>query len=152
MNMRHTLSTIAPHSPRSYYSAPADWELSSFTNSSFHKNYHPLYEIGEFIQELARLHPDIVNIHNIGRTGEGREILAMTLSTPPTDAMMRSLPGPGKLGFVIVGAQHAREVRILFIDHHLSAALSSLSPVDRHCNVNVHCPCSCCEFIRTRVA
>lgn len=63
------------------------------------------------MQKLAELHPEIVTIHNIGHSAEGREMLALTLSIPSVDTAAHTVPGPGKLGFVIVGAQHAREVR-----------------------------------------
>ncbi|KAF5354182.1 hypothetical protein D9756_006896 [Leucocoprinus leucothites] len=125
MNIHHTSSNITTQPQTFRPSSPADWDLASFTNSTFHQNYHPLYEIDGFIQELARLHPDLVRLHNIGHSAEGREMIAMTFSAPSTNSTLRGLPGPGKLGFVIVGAQHAREwvatATSMYIAHALVA-------------------------------
>ncbi|KAJ3575013.1 hypothetical protein NP233_g1382 [Leucocoprinus birnbaumii] len=109
LGIHHTSSIIKTPEPSYPSLSRSEWNLSSFTNSTFHDNYHPLFEIDEFMQELAELHPDLVKLHNIGHSAEGREMVAMTVSAPPTNSTLRGLPGPGKLGFVIVGAQHARE-------------------------------------------
>ena len=88
------------------------WQVSTFTNSTYHALYHPLYEIEDFMNEMARSYPDLVELVNLGHTGEGREMVAMKLSKAAP-----SLQGEGpypnsvrKTGFVITGAQHAREV------------------------------------------
>lgn len=114
MNISHVSSTIGAQ-PVAYSTVNANWNLPSFANSTYHGNYHPLYEIDEFIQEVAELNPNLVQLHRIGHSAEGREMIAITLSAPSTNPTERGLPGPGKLGFVIVGAQHAREVRTFFI-------------------------------------
>ncbi|KAL9709685.1 hypothetical protein Ac2012v2_007425 [Leucoagaricus gongylophorus] len=108
MNISHVSSTIGAQ-PVAYSTVNANWNLPSFANSTYHGNYHPLYEIDEFIQEVAELNPNLVQLHRIGHSAEGREMIAITLSAPSTNPTKRGLPGPGKLGFVIVGAQHARE-------------------------------------------
>lgn len=112
MSIPHTSSIIEAPRTDLKPTAPADWRLESFVNSTYHGKYHPLYEIDRFMQELAELHPNIVKLHNIGHSGQGREMLAMTFSTPLINSTLRPQPGPGKLGFVIGGAQHAREVRV----------------------------------------
>ncbi|KAF9443913.1 peptidase M14 [Macrolepiota fuliginosa MF-IS2] len=105
----HTLSIITESEIRPNSSAPPDWVIESFTDSTYHKDYHPLYEIDAFIQGLAELHPDLIKLHNIGHSAEGREMLAITVSAPTSDSAPRRQPRSGKLGIVIVGAQHARE-------------------------------------------
>jgi len=90
------------------------WNMS-FTASTFHSSYHPFSEIQDFISELAREHPDLIELVNIGRTAEQREMTALKISNTE-----RSFPS-GKNGaplrhkgaVVIMGAQHAREVRAL---------------------------------------
>lgn len=87
----------------------------TFSDSTFHLSYHPLPEIEAFISDLAKEHPGLVELVSIGRTGEQREMTAVKIS----DAS-KSVPG-GKNGaslkpkgtMVIIGAQHAREVRFL---------------------------------------
>ncbi|KXN81964.1 Putative metallocarboxypeptidase ECM14 [Leucoagaricus sp. SymC.cos] len=123
--MPHTHSIIQEQPKYTSTDSSDGWGLDSFTNSTYHENYHPLYEIDEFMRELASLHPDLVTIHNLGHSAEGREMLAMTLSTPSSNSTLRRIPGVGKLGFVIVGAQHAREwvatATSLYIAHALVA-------------------------------
>jgi extracellular matrix protein 14 len=113
-SMNHAVSVIEEQKTH-FYPTSAEWELDSFTNSTYHQEYHPLFEIDEFMKELAELHPDIVKLHYIGHSAEGREMLAMTFSSPSVNSTASRIPGPGKLGFVIVGAQHAREVRQIFL-------------------------------------
>lgn len=103
------------------------WNLSSLENTTFHNSYHPLYEIDQFILDLAILSPEKVNVVELGHSGEGREIRGLVISSgqlhPPnniTGPHTRQRKGrhargeidpAKKLGFVIIGAQHAREVR-----------------------------------------
>ena len=115
MNISHVSSTIGAQ-PVVRSITEAGWNLSSLANSTYHGNYHPLYEIDQFIQEVAELNRNIVELHKIGHSAEGREMTAITLSASSIEPTQRGRPRPGKLGFVIVGAQHAREVRIfLFV-------------------------------------
>lgn len=85
--------------------AAAYWNLSSLSNTTFHSTYHPLEDIHTFMQELLDLYPDNVNVVPIGHTAENREMFALQIFKD-----QRSLSK--KTGFVITGAQHAREVRI----------------------------------------
>jgi hypothetical protein len=89
-----------------------DWNLSSFANSTYHRTYHPLYEINGFMEEIATLHQDRVRVVELGHSGEGREMLGLKISLDrpsiPTKNKDKSLQI--KKGFVISGAQHAREV------------------------------------------
>ena len=87
------------------------WDVasSSLANSTSHAFYHPLDEIHTFMHELAAAHPALIQLINIGHSGEGREMLAMKISsTPPT--ARAGATNAKKAGFVITGAQHAREV------------------------------------------
>lgn len=89
----------------------AGWDLGTLSNSTYHAVYHPLYEVEEFMETLARTHPHLVKIVNLGHSAEGREMLAMRIST--TEDELRKLDGRSnrqKAGFVLTGAQHAREV------------------------------------------
>ena len=88
------------------------WDLS-FSNTTFHSWYHPLPEIQDFISDLAKEHSDLVELISIGRTSEQREMTAIKISkarrpapNPENEALLRP-----KGAVVIVGAQHAREVR-----------------------------------------
>ena len=84
----------------------------SFPNSTFHSSYHLLPEIETFISDLAKEHPDLVELISIGRTSEQREMtvvkISNTNSSVPSEKSGPSLRSKGAM--VIIGAQHAREV------------------------------------------
>lgn len=99
-----------------------DWNLPSLSNTTYHLDYHPLFEIDAFINRLAVLHPNTTRIHRLGHSGQGRELIAMTISKVAEESQRKTrklrktktkLSAEEKLGFVIMGAQHAREVRFL---------------------------------------
>ena len=93
------------------------WDVTSLENTTYHDVYHPLFEIDDFLRLLSKLHPNTTRLTNLGHTGQGREMIALTISTTERqDETQRMTAKKGKkrknkLGFVIVGAQHAREVR-----------------------------------------
>ncbi len=64
------------------------------------------------MQDLASVHPDIVQLQYIGHSAEGREMIAMKLSKPSPNTTNEDgyASSTKKAGFVIVGAQHSREV------------------------------------------
>ena len=98
-------------------STPRNWEAGAFANSTYHALYHPLDEVVDFMGDLAAAHPTLVELVELGHSGEGREMLAMKLSS--THVVARGHKGTGeakkeKAGFVITGAQHAREVGEVF--------------------------------------
>jgi extracellular matrix protein 14 len=98
------LSNLRPQ----YANTPwSGWNLSTFANSTYHASYHRLHEIDSFIQDITALHPDLVHVANLGHSGEGREMSALKISRRPGRALRKKK----KKGFVITGAQHAREVR-----------------------------------------
>ncbi|KAH8110918.1 hypothetical protein DFH11DRAFT_727843 [Phellopilus nigrolimitatus] len=99
--IRGAVHPLPPH--RGAGSDP--WNLSSFTNTTFHDAYHPLYEIDEFMEHLAALYPDRVTLFELGHSAQGREMFAMRITS---GALPNAEDGPKK-GFVITGAQHARE-------------------------------------------
>ena len=94
--------------------------MSSLENTTFHDSYHPLSQIENFMQELVDAHPETARLINLGRSAEGRDILGLTISTGDDDENEECNGGKKrkkklrkqkeKLGFVIQGAQHAREV------------------------------------------
>ncbi|KAG5644428.1 hypothetical protein DXG03_008523 [Asterophora parasitica] len=102
-----------------------NWDLSSLQNSTFHADYHPLYEVDAFIRELADLHPNVVQVNNLGHSGMGRELLSLSISKGLVAASEEQIgleekkkrkkqqPEGERLAFVIIGAQHAREVCLL---------------------------------------
>jgi hypothetical protein len=97
--------------------------MSSLENTTFHDSYHPLSQIESFMQDLADAHPETASLIKFGRSAEGRDILGLTISTGDDESdevdgakkkKKNKKKGPKKhkekLGFVIQGAQHAREV------------------------------------------
>jgi len=91
MNISHVSSTIGAQ--------PVGWNLSSLVNPAYHGNYHPLYEIDQFIQEVAELDRNIVKLHKIGHSAEGRGMTVITLSALSINPTGRGRPRPGKPGF-----------------------------------------------------
>lgn len=88
---------------------PTAWN-TSFPTSTFHSSYHPLPEIQDFVSDLAKEYPDLMEVISIGRTSEQREMTVLKISnTVPDQKNEASLRHKGSV--VIVGAQHAREVR-----------------------------------------
>ncbi|THU92100.1 hypothetical protein K435DRAFT_967814 [Dendrothele bispora CBS 962.96] len=104
-------------------SAVDQWNLSSLTNTSYHSVYHPLYEIDSFVHEMAKAYPEEASVVHLGHSAEGREMLGLKLARVPPEnndddkpekgpekpGKERTLDPTKKLGFVIMGAQHARE-------------------------------------------
>lgn len=91
------------------------WGLSNFTNTTYHNSYHPLFEIDSFMDHLAALYPEHVSLYELGHSAEGREMLAMHIhggysEGENVDTKRKTGTPNGKKGFVIMGAQHAREV------------------------------------------
>ncbi|GJE92386.1 peptidase M14 [Phanerochaete sordida] len=98
--------------PQSY------WDLGSLTNTTFHTQYHSLEDIHTFTQELLELYPNNVKVVPIGHSAENREMFALEIfKDEHTKAK--------KAGFVITGAQHAREwiatSTAMFVAHALLA-------------------------------
>ncbi|KAI9063593.1 hypothetical protein FKP32DRAFT_1611733 [Trametes sanguinea] len=87
----------------------AGGKLGSLANSTYHSVYHPLYEIEEFMQEMASAYPNLVELINLGHTSEAREMLAMRISRGDSELRKSVGAAAKKTGFVITGAQHARE-------------------------------------------
>ncbi|KAG7440202.1 peptidase M14 [Guyanagaster necrorhizus] len=116
------------------------WNLASFENTTFHSAYHPLYEIDDFVYQLAAEHPSTVSVIHLGHSGEGREMRGLKISSGSTGVKKtgyrKGVDPSQKLGFVVAGAQHAREwvatAAALYIAHALVATASekySLSPL-----------------------
>ncbi|PCH37079.1 hypothetical protein WOLCODRAFT_109553 [Wolfiporia cocos MD-104 SS10] len=121
-NIAHTTTHIHPwmsYPPRYGFPPISSWNLSSLSNSTFHSVYHPLNEIEEFMDAMVELYPDLVQLVNLGHSAEGREMFAMKISKY---AGGKKKPKP-KQGFVITGAQHAREwvatSTVLYLAHSL---------------------------------
>lgn len=97
--------------------------MQSLQNSTFHDNYQPLNEVQSFLTELSVAFPNITRLAHFGQTAEGRQMMGLTISSGTYEEMTGilnmkrkkkktrpPLRSHEKLGIVIVGAQHAREV------------------------------------------
>ena len=120
--------THAPCSPIAA-TAATRWDVASPSNATFHARYHPLDEIQSFMRDLAAAYPQQVAVVPLGHSGQGREMFALEISA--AGASRRShdlnsqvvLDGKGKVGggasprcgFLVTGAQHAREVSLYHI-------------------------------------
>jgi hypothetical protein len=97
-----------------------DWDLASLDNTSFHSTYHPQHEIDAFMRDIAELRPELANVVSLGHSGEGREVWALKLHKQDDEQQVggrgnREIDPSNKLGFLIVGALHAREVRLIHL-------------------------------------
>ncbi|KAF9787846.1 peptidase M14 [Thelephora terrestris] len=105
------------------------WDMS-FSTSTFHSSYHPLPEIERFISDLAKEHPNLVELISIGRTTEQREMTVVKISADEKSApgQKNEEPLKSKGAVVIIGAQHAREwiavSTALYVAHGLVASPS----------------------------
>ncbi|KAI9465782.1 hypothetical protein BJY52DRAFT_1113377 [Lactarius psammicola] len=109
------------------------------SNETFHTRYHPLDEIHDFVRDLADTYPRQVTVVPLGHSGEGREMFALEItagasssrgSHDPKSQVVLSKKGKPRgakprCGFLITGAQHAREwvasASALYIAHALLA-------------------------------
>ena len=117
----HTSTQILTSVPKQLRSN-LSWNLSTLTNTSFHDTYHPLQEVESFLEQLVTTYPNVTRLTNLGHSAEGREMFALTISSgeyknakkkkkkKEKERKGRTPRESEKLGFVIVGAQHAREV------------------------------------------
>ncbi|KAF8193592.1 hypothetical protein K438DRAFT_2017699 [Mycena galopus ATCC 62051] len=114
----HSVSNIGVSLPDTRL-RPEDWNLASLENTTFHADYHRQSEVDSFIGEMARLHPDLVTVLQLGHSAEEREMFGMKISAPANTT---------KLGFIILGPQHAREwvatSTALYLAHALLANAS----------------------------
>ncbi|KAF8316152.1 hypothetical protein DL93DRAFT_2111686 [Clavulina sp. PMI_390] len=90
--------TPSPLRPPSPHRTP--WDLEHL-DSGFHSSYHRFEDIVEFIDELARTFPRLVELVRVGQTAEGREILGIKIEEPGNRKIRPRV--------VIQGAQHARD-------------------------------------------
>jgi extracellular matrix protein 14 len=115
-----TLIPIPPPSPPSYSQTqtktnpPTNWTSLPPLFSPYHTSYHPLFEIDSFLYALEREHPELVEVFRVGISGEGRDLLGVRISKGGGGRRGVGKKAGGKMGFVITGAQHAREVSTSF--------------------------------------
>ncbi|KAF4584886.1 putative metallocarboxypeptidase ecm14 [Pleurotus pulmonarius] len=125
LSIPHTtseLSTAVRIPSRDLYENAIDrWNLTSLENTTYHAAYHPSWEIDEFMHTLAELYPDEVTVLRLGHTAMGREIYGMQISRS-TKSSSKAKPG-----FLITGAQHAREWVAISTALYISHALVSNS-------------------------
>lgn len=153
--------SISPRPPpiSSHLSTPLD--LKHLT-SVFHNDYHRLDEITEFVNELSRQFPRLVELVKVGQSVEGREILGIKieqvrsltrsyfirnlLMTQIFSLLWLSQPGNKKLRprVVVQGAQHARDVRIQGRSSSASCSTElAITLVDRDIRRTILCPFTC---------
>uniref|UniRef100_V5EDM5 Inactive metallocarboxypeptidase ECM14 n=2 Tax=Kalmanozyma brasiliensis (strain GHG001) TaxID=1365824 RepID=V5EDM5_KALBG len=118
-------------------------------SQAWHHEYHSFDEIVEYMRMLQQSYPSHAKVIEIGKTHEGRPILALQISngldapappSPPSDPEPEPQPDPPsnisstdqKLGIVITGGQHAREwistsSSLFFASDLLRAALGAPS-------------------------
>jgi extracellular matrix protein 14 len=122
------ITTQIPTTISKFIGINSEWNITSLADTAFHESYHPLYEINSFLNKLSDAHPNITRLVNLGLSAEGRSMTGIAISTGPYTNQGGGGVGRGniggkrnkkheirqglKLGFVIVGAQHAREVRV----------------------------------------
>lgn len=132
----HTTTPVLTPPRRRQGLVNSTWDFGTLENTTYHDVYHPLFEIDEFLRQLSKLHPNTTRLTNLGHTGQGREMMALTISNTEhneTQTMTtkkrkkgkKNRNGDGKLGFVIVGAQHAREWIATATSLYLAHALLS---------------------------
>ncbi|KAJ7069098.1 peptidase M14 [Mycena amicta] len=92
LDIPHTSSNVTPTTPSRLQQ---EWDLETF-----HDEYHPQSDVDAFTRRLVELHPESVSLLELGHTAEGREMLGLRVSKPSNAT---------KLGFVVMGPQHARE-------------------------------------------
>lgn len=76
----------------------------TYLSHDFHSQYHPASNITLFLRSLAQTFPNYVKLKHVGHSFLGRRILSVKISSPEPAGKK------GRQGFVILGAQHAREV------------------------------------------
>jgi len=126
-NMPHTTTPIPSQPPSKLtHETITDWNVTSLRNSTFHDAYHPLHEVESFLNQLVSAFPNMTTLTNLGRTAEGRQMVGLTVSSgkyaeeeedddgKKKKKKKKKTKAPigrdgEKLGFVIIGAQHARE-------------------------------------------
>ncbi|KAJ8473835.1 hypothetical protein ONZ45_g16151 [Pleurotus djamor] len=104
-----TISTLVPSTIQD------KWNLSSLQNTSYHSAYHPTWEIDEFLRALVEMHPEEATLLRLGHSAEGREMYGVKIATGRKE----------KMGFVLTGAQHAREWVAISTAQYIAHALLS---------------------------
>ncbi|KAI0001121.1 hypothetical protein BJV77DRAFT_1057913 [Russula vinacea] len=128
-------TSSCPHAPCSPIAATAatHWDVASPSNATFHARYHPLDEIQSFVRDLAAAYPQQVAVVPLGHSGQGRKCsrLRSLPRAPPVVLDGKGKVGGGaspRCGFLVTGAQHAREwvasASALYIAHALLADAS----------------------------
>ncbi|PPQ67200.1 hypothetical protein CVT24_011271 [Panaeolus cyanescens] len=150
ISLAHT-TTLVPARAPIQRRAQSNWDLGSLDNSTFHDFYHPLYEVEAFLHQLADSHPEITRLVKLGHSAEGREMLGLTISTGEYEEEEdkrkknkdKNKPKPRtpiahegqKLGFVVLGAQHAREwiatATSLYVAHALVSNISESNSLQK---------------------
>ncbi|KAH9849312.1 hypothetical protein C2E23DRAFT_839677 [Lenzites betulinus] len=102
--------SVLPTSVDDLHLSDGERTLGTLSNSTYHTVYHPLYEVEEFMQTMASTHPHLVELINLGHTAEQREMIGMRISKGDEELRRSGRDSVSKrVGFVITGAQHARE-------------------------------------------
>lgn len=124
-------NTLLPESLYIPSTAPSEalktWDLSSLSNSSLHSNYRRLNEIDQFVEDLISEYPNNVNLVSIGHSAQGREMFALEITKDKAQELRNNhTESARKSGFVLTGAQHAREVWYMDASLHCTHLLIPL--------------------------
>ena len=74
----------------------------TYLSHDVHLQYHSAANITHFMESLVNTFPNYASLIHIGHSSEGRELLGIKIAHPEPGVRRRK-------GFVILGAQHARE-------------------------------------------
>lgn len=81
--------------------------------------YHSYDQVIQEMKDLQAKYPDLVKMVSIGKTSEGRDIMAMKISKGV------NTDDSGKPGFLITGTHHAREWMALESPFHIAKKLAT---------------------------
>jgi extracellular matrix protein 14 len=104
----------------------------TYMSHDFHSQYHSSANITHFMKSLVHTFPNMTSLIHIGHSSEGRKIIGIKIANP------EPVPVGGKprKGFVILGAQHAREwvatSTALYLAHALCVDPAEQGDLKRH--------------------
>lgn len=87
------------------------------SDTTFHETYHPLREVEQYIHTLAAVRPENVKLDYIGWSTEKKPLISISISRldDKKKKKKKSKKMAEKPAFVIMGAQHAREVSLSYV-------------------------------------
>jgi murein tripeptide amidase MpaA len=121
LSEKHQNSMVERPIPDSYITKKKKAYFNlTYLSHDFHSQYHSTANITHFMKSLVHTFPNHTSLIHIGHSAEGRKLMGIKIVNP------EPVPAGGKQrkGFVILGAQHAREwvatSTALYLAHALS--------------------------------